>query len=162
VLDLEEKYIDLEGRVKTLEAATLSGVPEQSIAARFETQYDRISTVANNINATIKREVGAVRTEMKADFTTVRTEMKAGFAAIDERLGEIDHRYSLLSAEIDSLKSSTFEVSLGITALTSEGKRRDLRIDKIEKRLDGHDERLDRIEALLVRIDAKLPDQQPS
>ena len=165
MLDCKEQCIRLETRVKALEDATVSGVPDQSIATRFETQYSRISIVAQNINAKIEREVGALRTEMKAGFAAVNQrfeQVDTRFEQVDERLGELDHRVSLLGTEISMLRSTAHEMSDGIVKINKDSARRDLRIDRIEKQLATHDERFNSIEALLIRIDAKLTGPQPN
>ncbi|MFC5829338.1 hypothetical protein [Nonomuraea insulae] len=154
-MDLEEKYLDLEVRVKALEATTVSGVPKQSIAARFDTQYERISEVGMNINSKIEREVGALRLDMKARFAAVDERLGERFAEVDERFTEVDGRLKLLQTELT-------KVTEIVQTIHNDSGLRDLRIDKLEGRLDTHDERFDRLEAILVRIDAKLPDQQPN
>ncbi len=60
------------------------------------------------------------------------------------------------------LRTTAYEMSDGIAKINKDRRRRDLRIDKIEKRLDDHDGRFDSIESLLIRIDAKLTGPQPN
>ena len=177
MLDLEEKYLDLESRVRKLEAASVSGVPHQSIAERFDVHYTRISQVGKNVNARITREAQAIRAEMRAGFAKVDKrfeqvdqrldQVDKRFEQVDQRLEqidqrldqvdqrfvEVDHRIASLATEVKQLKSETFQMGLTLTKIDSDSERRDLRIDKIEHQLGG-------LEALLVKIDARLSDQQ--
>ncbi|MFG1699402.1 hypothetical protein [Nonomuraea sp. NPDC049309] len=198
MLDLEEKYLDLESRVRKLEAASVSGVPHQSIAERFDVHYTRISQVGKNVNARITREAQAIRAEMRAGFAKVDKrfeqvdqrldQVDKRFEQVDQRLDqvdqrfeqvdkrfeqvdqrleqidqrldqvdqrfvEVDHRIASLATEVKQLKSETFQMGLTLTKIDSDSERRDLRIDKIEQQLGG-------LEALLVKIDARLSDQQ--
>ncbi|NJP89109.1 hypothetical protein HCN51_06535 [Nonomuraea sp. FMUSA5-5] len=93
MLDCAEKHLDLEARVEALEEAIVSGVPQQSIATRFETQYTRISEVGQNINARIGREVDSLKAQMKA-----------GFAAVDERFEQIDVRFEKMDERLENVE----------------------------------------------------------
>ncbi|MBF8194127.1 hypothetical protein ITP53_52355 [Nonomuraea sp. K274] len=85
---LEAKYRDLEARFTALEQATVSGMPEQSIAERFHELHNRVGIVGQNVLDKIDREIGKVNTSMKAGFA----EVDARFAKVDERFVQVDER----------------------------------------------------------------------
>ncbi|MEU8357880.1 hypothetical protein AB0C27_17845 [Nonomuraea sp. NPDC048882] len=128
-MDLEEKYLHLEVRVKALEEAQARGALGRGTATADDHGLEQIDR---------------------------------RFEQDDEPLSELDHSVSLLGAEINMLRTTAYEMSDGIAKINKDSRRRDLRIDKIEKRLDDHDGRFDSIESLLIRIDAELTGPQPN
>ncbi|GAA1681482.1 hypothetical protein GCM10009733_092710 [Nonomuraea maheshkhaliensis] len=121
MLDCEERHLRLETRLKALEDATVSGVPGQSIATRFWTHYGRISIVAQNINEKIEREVG-----------TLRTEMKAGFAAVEQRFEQVDQRFEQVDQRFEQVDQRFEQV--------------DQRFEQVDQRFEQVDERLGKLD----------------
>ncbi|WP_155126414.1 hypothetical protein [[Actinomadura] parvosata] len=156
MLDCAEKHLDLEARVEALEEAIVSGVPQQSIATRFETQYTRISEVGQNINARIGREVDSLRAQMKAGFAAVDERFEKidlRFERVDERFQKIDLRFEQIDARFQKIDERFEQIDERLEQI-------DVRFEKMDERLENVEKRLDTIETLLVRIDAKLGDDR--
>ncbi|MFC4014559.1 hypothetical protein ACFOY2_45565 [Nonomuraea purpurea] len=202
MLDCQAKFRDLEVRVAGLEDATFSGMPGEKIATRINSLHDRVGMVGENVQDKIEREIGTLRTEMKAGFAAVDGRfakvderfdtidgrfakvderfdtidgrfakvderfdamderftkvderfdaMDERFTKVDERFDEVDNRLSLVESSVRQVQSNVFDVWTEVTMINKDSGRRDLRVDKIEKRLDG-------IETVLLRIEGKLP-----
>jgi hypothetical protein len=81
---------------------------------------------------------------------------------VNERFGEVDDLFSGVDSRLDQVQTEMTKVTALVQTIHNDTGLRDLRLGTLEKRLDAHDERFDRIECILVRIDAKLTDQQPN
>ncbi|MEU6715244.1 hypothetical protein ABZ897_27595 [Nonomuraea sp. NPDC046802] len=135
----------------------MSGVTNQSLAERFDTQYDRITDVGQNLLDKIKREIGTVRADMKAGFAKfderldkLETSMSEGFDEVERRFSAFEGRFDTFDANMQALSNAVIEINKGNQLRDLRIEKRDLRIDKIEHRLDG-------IESVLLRIEGKLP-----
>ncbi|MGI5288805.1 hypothetical protein ACQEVF_36410 [Nonomuraea polychroma] len=127
--------------------------------AGFDAVDARLATVDERFDA-----VDARFTQIDERFDAVDgrfTQIDGRFGQMDDRFGEVDHRLSLVDGRLDIMQTNINGLMDAVAKINKDSTRRDLRIDKIEKRLEAHDERFDRLESILVRIDAKLPDPQP-
>ncbi|TYB68844.1 hypothetical protein FXF51_10060 [Nonomuraea sp. PA05] len=161
MLDLKEKYLDLEARVEALEGATVSGVPKLSIAARFDAQYTRISEVGKNINAKIEHECSAIRAEMREGFAAVTERFSMvdeRFSTVDERFNTVDERFNTVDERFNTVDERLSTVDERLSTVDERLMGIDERLMGIDERLNAHDQRFDRLETLLVGIDAKLSD----
>lgn len=100
MFDVREKCRELDVRVAALERATVSGVAESSIAERFDELHNRLDLVGTNIQAKIEREVGQLRTEMKAGFAGVEER----FTKVDEQFDKIDGRFTKVNERFDKIE----------------------------------------------------------
>jgi chromosome segregation ATPase len=183
MMDLQERVRGLEARVESLEQAIVSGVPGNNIADRFNELHNRVDIVGKNVRSYIDKKFDELSTEMDVRFAKVDerfdavderfTRVDERFDAVDERFTKVDERFDKLEASVDQrfndVDNRLALVMAEVSMINGDSKRRDQRIDKLEKQLETqheillvHDERFDRIESLLVRIEGKLPDQQPN
>ncbi|WP_345154836.1 hypothetical protein [Nonomuraea rubra] len=161
----------------------MSGMPDASIAERFDELHRRVGTVGQNILdrmdkgfarvdkefGDVKGRLGGVETELgnvKTDladfktsvdrrFTDVEREISDVKLTMNEHFTEVDDRFTHVDTRLNLLQTDMTKVTQLVQTIHNDNGLRDLRIDKVEKRLDT-------IETLLVRIDAKLPEEQPN
>ncbi|MET8868765.1 hypothetical protein ABZW11_38055 [Nonomuraea sp. NPDC004580] len=163
MVDLEAKYFDLESRMRKVEAAIVSGVPDLSIADRFEALHDRVTQVQDNINARITKEAQSIRADMNAGFVAVNRRFERVDARLDRmdvRLDQMDARLYQMDARLEQVDRRLEQMDTRFEQIDTRFEQMDTRFEQIDKRFEQVDTQFDGLRTLLMRIDAKLPDAQ--
>ncbi|MDR8411219.1 hypothetical protein MTP10_21100 [Nonomuraea sp. 3-1Str] len=113
MLDLRMEVDHLKGRVDALEARTFSGVPNMSIAERFEQVHDRVDLVARNILDKIDERY----TQLDTRIDETRAEMRRGFQAIDRRFEAIDQRFERVEGDVSHLRTDVSDIKAMLVSL---------------------------------------------
>ncbi|MET7466058.1 hypothetical protein [Nonomuraea sp. NPDC005501] len=100
MLDLRMEVDHLKGRVDALEARTFSGVPDMSIAERFDQVHDRVDLVARNILDKIDERY----TQLDTRIDETQAEMRRGFEAIDRRFDGIDQQFKAIDRRFERVE----------------------------------------------------------
>lgn len=122
MLDLQTEVSDLRDRVAALEERTMSGVPDMTIAERFDTHHDRGDAMGKNVLD-------------KIDKRTKELHQK------------IDARANLLDEKIYTLNGEMME---GFDRVNRDIAQVELRIDKVHRRFDQQEGRFDRLELCIA------------
>lgn len=93
---------DLQVRVAKLEARTVSGVPELSIASRFDALHERIDVTSKNIRDHVTEQVSRI----DARIDGLEASMTKRFEQVDQRFELVDQRFDKLENHLVEVKAS--------------------------------------------------------
>lgn len=135
MFDLQTRLDEHEERIAALEARTVSGVPDMSIADRFTALHDRVDDVGRNI----LKKIDKVRGELSTQMLAFEVETRDRFTKVETRLGLMDERLIRMDDRLDDVDDRLDGIDKRFEAV-------DQRFDSIDQRFEAVDKRLDRLD----------------
>ncbi|MBN6051977.1 hypothetical protein JYK22_08540, partial [Nonomuraea sp. RK-328] len=134
MLDLQMEVEHLKVRVSTLEAHTMSGMPDTPVAERFKSLHDRVDMVGD----------------------AVLTKMKAGFQQVNKRLDLIDLRLGPVEDQLRSMGDRFEAIDLRFETMDKRFEAIDQRFETMDKRFEAIDQRFDTMDKRFEAIDQRF------
>ncbi|NUW44017.1 hypothetical protein [Nonomuraea rhodomycinica] len=143
MVDLQMEVEDLKLRVKALEAHTMNGMGDMTVAERFGSLHDRVDMVGDNI-----------LTKMGTGFQNVNRRLDL----IDLRLGPVEDRLRLMGDRFESIDLRFDAMDRKFEAIDQRFETMDQRFDTMDQRFDTMDQRFDTMDQRLGRVESDMTD----
>ena len=147
-MDLHAAVMELTDRVSVLEERTVSGVPDMTIAERFETHHERADAMGKNIldkidkrTKELNQKIDHRANQLDEKIYTLSIDTMDGFDRVNQNIAKINHRLDQQGTRIDGL-----ELSMA---------RRFEKVDTDIAELKGG---FSRLEGMLISLGAKAPE----
>ncbi|MEV0146274.1 MULTISPECIES: hypothetical protein [unclassified Nonomuraea] len=152
MLDLHVEMDRLKVRVAALEARTVSGMPDTSIAERFGVLHDRVDIVGRNVLKALDLRFK----ELDSRISDTRAEMKQGFEHVNGRLDLIDLRFEQVDGRFEKIDQRFETIDQRFDVIDQRFETIDQRFDVIDQRFETIDQRFDVIDQRFETIDQRF------